>query len=274
MNSAEYNINVLATLEVIAREKPRLVILGSSLFLFPHPIREIANAVHAVGGHLLFDASHVLGLIAGGAYPNPLKEGADFITSSTHKTFAGPQGGLFLTNDAALYERVAPAIYPALVTNHHLQRLPALWAVCEEWRLFGREHAAAIVENAKALGAALSAENLTMVGERQGYTTTHTLLIARPDAKNDAARLEQANILVTPVGLPKEVGGACLRLGVQEVTRRGMTTADAPSVASLIAAALKGVPAQEVAERVLKLVVPWNRWRFTADDREKSLCAS
>ncbi len=259
-----YNIAVPAAQERIARERLRVVILGSSLFLFPHPVAPLAEAVHAVGGTLLFDASHVLGLIAGRAYPNPLTEGADLITSSTHKTFAGPQGGLLLTNDADLYEQVAPAIYPALVTNHHLHRLPALWAVCKEWERFGQAHAAAIVANARALGAALDAAGLPVLGKPQGYTTTHTLLIAAPDAKAAAQRLEAAGILMTPVGLPPELGGACLRLGVQEVTRRGMQPEDAPRMAALIAEALQDrTPPEAIAEAVATLVRTWTQWRFT-----------
>jgi glycine hydroxymethyltransferase len=264
MDPSTYNVDVERAVQLIARERPRLLILGSSLLLFPHPIAPLAEAVHAVGGHLLFDASHVLGLIAGRAYPNPLGEGADLISSSTHKTFAGPQGGLLMTNDSDLYEQVALAVYPALVTNHHLHRLPALWAVCEEWRQFGCDHARAVIGNAQALAAALAEEGVRTIGRSAGFTATHTVLIAEPDAPSAALGLESAGILVTPVKLPPELGGACLRLGVQEVTRLGMTAEDAPRVAALIAAALAGSrPAPDIAWSVADLVEPWDRCRFT-----------
>ena len=187
------------------------------------------------------------------------------LTSSTHKTFAGPQGGLLLANDAALYERIAPAIYPALVTNHHLHRLPALWAVCEEWRSFGQAHARAIVANARALGAAMDAVGLPMVGKERVYTDTHTLLIRQSDAKAAAARLESAGILVTPVGLPPALGGTCLRLGVQEITRNGMTEADAPRLAALIAHGLATTPetAADIASEAATLARGWDTCRFT-----------
>jgi glycine hydroxymethyltransferase len=264
MDPAAYNIDVARTVAFIHEHRPRVVILGSSLFLFPHPVRPLADALNEYGGILQFDASHVLGLIAGGAYPHPLEEGAHVITSSTHKTFAGPQGGVLLTNDAALFERIGPAIYPAIVTNHHLHRLPALAAVAAEWQAFGRDHAAAVVANARALAAALAAENLPVVGADLGYTATHTVLLATPEAPAVGERLEAAHILVTPVGLPADLGGGCLRLGVQEITRRGFTAADAPAAARVIAAAWHGArPVAALTDEVAALVARWRDWRFT-----------
>lgn len=259
-----YNIDVDRTLAFIRENQPRVVILGSSLFLFPHPVRPLVEAVEAYGGILQFDASHVLGLIAGGAYPNPLDDGAHVITSSTHKTFAGPQGGLLLTNDTELFERISPAIYPAIVTNHHLHRMPALAAAAAEWTTFGREHAAAVVANARALAEALADEGLSVAGAANGYTTTHTVLLASPDAIAIGDRLEAADILVTPVGLPPDLGGGCLRLGVQEITRRGFRVEEAPAVARLIAAVWKEErPPAEIAADVAALTAGWREWRFT-----------
>lgn len=261
---ATYNIDVARTVAFIHERRPRVVILGSSLFLFPHPVRPLADALNSYGGILQFDASHVLGLIAGGAYPHPLQAGAHVITSSTHKTLAGPQGGILLTNDDALFARLSPAIYPALVTNHHLQRLPALLAVAAEWQAFGREHAATVVANARALATALGAERLPVIGADLGGTATHTVLLASPTAATMGDRLEAAGILTTPVGLPAELGGGCLRLGVQEITRRGFTAAEAPAVARLIASAWHGErPAGAIAAAVADLVARWQAWRFT-----------
>ncbi|MBW7897023.1 MAG: serine hydroxymethyltransferase [Opitutaceae bacterium] len=264
LDPVAYNVDVDRTVAFIRERRPRVVILGSSLFLFPHPARPLADALNEYGGILQFDASHVLGLIAGGVYPHPLQEGAHVITSSTHKTFAGPQGGILLTDDDALFERISPAIYPAIVTNHHLHRLPALAAVAAEWQAFGREHAAAVVANARALAAALAAENLPVIGADRGFTATHTILIASPEAAAVGDRLEAADILATPVGLPAELGGGCLRFGVQEITRRGFTAVEAPAVARLIAAAWRGErPPAAISAEVATLVARWQDWRFT-----------
>lgn len=91
----EFNVDVDKSIKLIREVKPKIVILGSSVYLFPHPVRELLDAVHEVNAVLLHDSAHVLGLIAGKAFPNPLELGADIMTSSTHKTFPGPQEGSF-----------------------------------------------------------------------------------------------------------------------------------------------------------------------------------
>lgn len=78
--------------KIILEKKPKLILFGGSLFLFPHPINEAKKeAAQEVGAKIMYDAVYVLGLIAGGRFQNPLKEGADLISASTHKTFPGPQ---------------------------------------------------------------------------------------------------------------------------------------------------------------------------------------
>jgi glycine hydroxymethyltransferase len=263
-DAANYNLDVEGCITAIRAQRPRVVILGSSLFLFPHPIAPIAQAVAEVGGLLQFDASHVLGLIAAGLFPQPLREGAHVISSSTHKTFAGPQGGLIMADDDQVFQRVVGSVYPSIVDNHHLHRLPALTAVAQEWREFGREHAAAIVANARALGAALDDAGVAMVGKALGYTTSHTLLIIDANANETALRLESAGIMTTPIGLPPELGAGCLRIGVQEITRRGFRIADAPAVAGLIAGQLRReTSVEQTAAQVASLVANWQEWRFT-----------
>ncbi len=72
---------------------------GASLFLFPHPVEEAREVCDEVGASIVYDAAHVLGLIAGGQFQDPLSEGADVVTGSTHKTFPGPQGGIILCTE-------------------------------------------------------------------------------------------------------------------------------------------------------------------------------
>ena len=91
------NIDLEATLELIAKHKPSIVNIGSGVFLFPQPVRELKEAMRQANpdSYLIYDASHVIGLIAGGRFQSPFDEGADVIISSTHKTLAGPQGEWF-----------------------------------------------------------------------------------------------------------------------------------------------------------------------------------
>jgi len=91
-------LETIKSAEVIRKAKPGIVTFGGSLFLFPHPVKELQEVAREVGAYTVYDGAHVLGLIAGRQFQNPLKEGADFITASTHKTFPGPQGGVVLAN--------------------------------------------------------------------------------------------------------------------------------------------------------------------------------
>ena len=92
------NIDIDAMNKKILEEKPKIVLFGGSLFLFPHPVSEAREAADEVGAKIMYDGAHVLGLIAGGQFQQPIEEGADIMMGSTHKTFPGPQGGIILSN--------------------------------------------------------------------------------------------------------------------------------------------------------------------------------
>lgn len=243
-DAASYNVDVDRCRTLIREVRPRLVILGSSSFLFPHPVAAVREMVDELDqAWLVYDASHVLGLIAGGCFQSPLREGAHVMVASTHKTFGGPQGGLVLTNDAELAARVGEAVYPALVTNHHLHRLPALGAACLEWMKFGPDHAGAIIENAVAIARELAGEGLEIVNNGREYTRSHTVLIgtrAYGRGGDLARRLEDAGIIAGPTVLPDLWGRTGIRMGVQELTRRGMTIQDAAPIARLIGDVITG----------------------------------
>lgn len=91
-NTGSWQINLEKTLEMLSKDKPELIMLGASLIVYPVPIKEIAELVHSYGGLVAYDGSHVLGLLAGQQFQDPLREGADLLFGSTHKTFPGPQG--------------------------------------------------------------------------------------------------------------------------------------------------------------------------------------
>ena len=264
-DSATWNIDTAAARALIEAAWPRLVILGSSTFLFPHPVREIAETTHALDGTVLaYDASHVFGLIAAGTFQAPLAEGADVVFGSTHKTLPGPQGGLILTNDDGLIDAITPAVYPALVTNHHLFRLPALGLALLEMETWGGQYATATVANARRLGAELARRDLFVAGAAQGYTRSHTLLVTVPawgTAQEVDARLERCGIIVTTATWPHNPGRVAIRLGLQEVTRLGAGDGDMPELADLLARALAQ---EEPAEAVAQEVARWALQRLGA----------
>mgnify|MGYP005843765849 FL=1 len=240
-----YNIDVPAAQRLIAERRPRAVILGSSNHLCPHPVRAIAGALKTArpDGLLIYDASHVMGFLAAGRFQDPLREGADLVFGSTHKTLPGPQGGIIFSNRADLMDSIAGAVYPALVTNHHAFRIPALALALLEMRQFGAAYCDRIVANAQALGAALAAEGVPCVCVDGSYTGSHTLLAcvsAFGSGENVAARLEDAGLIVTAAHLPACWGSEGVRIGLQEVTRLGATEADMPLLAGWFREAAAG----------------------------------
>ena len=262
------NIDLDPTIRLIRQHRPKLVIIGSGVFLFPQPVRELKEAMNRYNpnSYLIYDAAHVMGLIAGKRFQLPLQEGADVVISSTHKTLAGPQGGMVLTNNRDLAERIGPAIAPLLESNHHLGRLPALAGTFLEWMACGATHASAIISNAKALGQALQTLGIRFVGETLGFTESHTLIPIVDEfgeSKTLTDQLEDCHIIAGGANVPAKLGMHGLRLGVQEVTRRGMTEADAPEIADCIVDALKGREPVDVKRRVVALAHRFNHLRFT-----------
>ena len=264
------NIDLDATLALIAEYKPSIVNVGSGVFLFPQPVRELKQAMREANpdAYLIYDASHVIGLIAGRRFQAPFNEGADVIISSTHKTLAGPQGGMILTNDASIAERVAKGLYPLLMSNHHLNRLPALAGTFIEWMACGEAQADAIVTNAKALGSALAERGVPILGADLGFTESHTLILIVDKYGEGGAlanHLEACHIIAGAAGLAPEVGTSGLRVGVQEVTRWGMTPADAPDIADCIVAALSGESPENLKPEVAKVARRFDTIQFTVD---------
>jgi glycine hydroxymethyltransferase len=264
-----YNVDLEATVTLIAEHRPKLVVLGSAMFLFPQPVREIKDAMekHCPESLLIYDAAHVMGLIAGGRFQSPLEEGADVVITSTHKTLAGPQGGMILTNDQSIAERVAEATSPLMIANYHLARLPALAATFLEWLECGSAYADAIIANAKALGRALSERGVPCVGQDLDFTESHTVMPvvdAFGEGKAMANQLEACNVIVGSTEIPKEVGEQGLRVGVQEITRYGMVEEDAGEVAGCIVDGMAG--REGVKERVTALADRFREVKFTVDD--------
>ncbi|MGC9181291.1 serine hydroxymethyltransferase [Thermogladius sp.] len=238
----EWNIDVDKSVKLIEEVKPKIVTLGGSLYIFPHPTRPIAEAAHSVGAKVIHDVAHVLGLIVGGVWPNPLNEGADVITSSTHKTFPGPQGGLFATRLEEDYKEIGKVIFPMFVSNHHLHRLAATAVTALEMREFGRDYASQVVKNAKAFAQALASRGVKVVMEEKGFTESHQVVLdvsRHGRGTKVAAALEEANIIVNKNMLPwdrpedvKDPSG--IRIGVQEVTRWGMKEGEMEEIAEFI----------------------------------------
>jgi glycine hydroxymethyltransferase len=238
---ATWHLDLDALDAMVHATRPRLVVLGGSLVLAPYPIAEVAAIAHSVGARLHFDAAHLSLLIAGEAFQQPLREGADVMGSSTYKGLGGPPGGLILTDDSELAAQVDAIVYPGLTANNDLGRVAALAVALNDLVVYSRAYAERCVEAAQALASALAAEGFAVAGDPPAYTVTHHVAL---DARgwgggSRAARLlEPAHILATGIGLPLDAGSDNqhgLRLGTQEVVRWGMGPTEMSQIARSIA---------------------------------------
>src|SRR5690348_4917306 len=177
-----YHIDGQKTIELIDRVSPQLVVMGKSLFLFPEPVSEVAAYCETKDIPLLYDGAHVLGLIAGGEFQDPLHEGATWMTGSTHKTFPGPQRGVILADleEPAAETYWGPAdrgVFPGSSSNHHLHSLAGLLVATREMRQHGRAYASQTVKNAQALGRALSDQQIAVAAKDFGFTKSHQIAV-------------------------------------------------------------------------------------------------
>jgi len=237
-----------ASAKLIREIKPKIALFGQSVFLFPTPLKELADAAHEVGSTVMYDGAHVLGLIAGGCFQDPLHEGADVMTGSSHKTFPGPQGGFILSSsDDDKYQRkLNNAVFPGTCSSYHLHHVAGKVVALAEFIEYGEELSKNTVANAKALGAALAAEGFDVLAESRGYTASHQVLTRHGELDSGAGAkaadlLEQAGIITNMNMLPgdtKAMTPSGLRLGVQELTRVGMGTDEMTDVARFYARVL------------------------------------
>ena len=281
----EFNIDPDKSAYVIRAAKPGIVTFGGSLFLFPHPIQELRAVCEEVGAYIAYDASHVLGLIAGGEFQDPLREGADFITSSTHKTFPGPQGGVIMGSPTSpalekAVKKIQFAIFPLSASNTHLGRLPALGIAALEMKLFGAELARQTVKNAQTAGQYLYENGVKVLAEKKGFTKSHQIAVdirSFGGGKKIAQDLEDANIILNKNLLPyddqsSKEDPSGLRIGFQDLTRRGFREGDIKHLCDLMLDVIKGKrkPAH-VKEDVLSLKKGFNQVKYGFQNIEEAL---
>ncbi len=279
-NEEEYNIDPDATVKKIRELEPRLVTLGGSVILFPHPVKEFRQACDEVGAKLLYDGAHVLGLIAGSRFQDPMKEGAEILTASTHKTFPGPQGGIVTGNtDDETWKRIKFKIFPGLISNHHLHRIPSMVITMLETKRFGEAYAAQTVKNAKALGQAMDELGFEVIAGDRGYTESHQILVdvrKNGGGKRVASTLEQANIILNKnilawddVNNPDDPSG--LRIGTQELTRIGMKEEEMEEIAGLMKKVLMDKKdADKVREEVKGFRRGFQKVHYCFGDQDRS----
>ena len=254
-----YTIDLAALHDLAHAVRPKIITVGGSLNLFPHPVAEVRKIADQVGAKVLFDAAHQCGIIAGKVWANPLTEGAHLMTMSTYKSLGGPAGGLIVTNDAAIAKRLDAIAYPGLTANFDAGKSAALALTLLDWRDHGRAYGKAMVDLARALAQELLNLGLPVYAGERGATTSHQFAIqaaAFGGGQAASKTLRKAGFLACGIGLPiPEVPGDLngLRIGTPELVRRGVTPADAPALAALIAEGLRSNAPETVAPRTKAL---------------------
>jgi len=234
--------------ELMDRHRPELIVFGKSMFIYQEPIQFVANLVKDWDDPpvIMYDMAHVLGLY--GVFQEPLAEGADVVTGSTHKTFFGPQRGLVAGNfpkDSRfrkLWLDIKSRAFPGSTSNHHLGTLLALLVAAYEMNQFKKDYQAQVLKNAKAYARALKEKGIPVEGdEKDGFTQTHQVLIRIKEYGNGmdiAQKLEENNILTNYQALPDDetfLEPSGIRMGVQEMTRYGMTAKDFDVLSGFVA---------------------------------------
>jgi len=272
----QMNIDVDATKKKIAEMKSlRLAMFGGSLFLFPHPVQELADTIRERGGMVCYDAAHVVGLIAGGQFQDPLREGAQVMTFSTHKTLFGPQGGAVVTT-SEFSDPLKKAVFPGTTSNHHLHSVAAKALAFAEFLSFGKAYARDTVRNAQALAGDLADLGEKVLGEKNGYTTSHQVAVDVTRYSDGGAiekLLESQNIIVNRQLIPGDLqagrhytnpGG--IRLGVAELTRLGMGKGEMREVAELLHLALEGGRKREVLSSIREMRKGFQKVKYSFRD--------
>ena len=222
---------------------PKLAMFGGSLFLFPHPVKELVDFMREHNIYINYDGAHVAGLIAGNKFQDPIKEGVDSMTLSSHKTLWGPQGGIILSREKYA-ESIKKSIFPGNTSSHHLHHVAGKAVALAESLVFGKDYATQLVKNAKKLAESLVDVGFSALGEKRGYTESHQIAVdvsKYGDGGTIEEQLEKANIILNRQLLPGDIKAgrhymhpSGVRIGANEVTRLGLKEDQMKEIANFI----------------------------------------
>lgn len=234
-------IDISSCIELRKKIQPDIIFLDASMQLFPHPVKELRDVF---GEEIIisYDASHTLGIIGGGKFQSPLIEGADIIQGSTHKSLFGPQKALIVCKDNNhISERINNIITPLFVSNMHLHHVAALGIALEEMESFGNSYADQVVKNAKKLGKVLYGNNINILFPQKDFTENHQIICdlgSKAKALTIFKELEEVGLHVNIIAVPF-TDSYGLRIGLSEVTRRGLKEDDISYLGKLIVDIIK-----------------------------------
>lgn len=245
-----FQLDVKETKKLILEKKAPLTILGASYIPFPHPVREISEVINK-SSVCVYDGSHVLGLLACGNFQDPIREGAEVLLGSTHKSLYGPQGGLILSSSDMHVEKLRTMFDfdidqgMGLVDNPHMNRIAALGVALEEI-LKDTGYGIRVVKNAKALASTLDDLGVPVKFKESGFTESHQIFLDLTEDKATALCRELEN-----VGVFIDIAG---RIGVAEITHIGMEVSDMDFIANVISEVFFGKTSDGLKSKVSNFV--------------------
>ncbi len=234
----------------ITEFRPNLVILGASYIPFAYNLREVIEVAHDVRAKVIYDASHVLGLLPGG-FQEGIEE-CEVVYGSTHKSYPGPQGGIIMSNHADIAKKISDEMTWRTQDNYHTNRVAALAVSLEEFKPVAREYGRRVRRNSKALASRLH-EHGIKVRFPPDFTESHQILL-----DGDALR-EEHGLDVVEFGEILERNGIIVdrvgRLGTAELTWKGYGEEDMLAIAHAIHLAVLG---EDVSQIVRDLIAKWD----------------
>ncbi|MDH3295891.1 MAG: aminotransferase class I/II-fold pyridoxal phosphate-dependent enzyme [Acidimicrobiia bacterium] len=268
VDAGGYTVDVERLADLAERVRPALITVGGSLNLFEHPVSDIGRIAEEVGARLLFDAAHQCGIIAGRSWANPLDQGADLMTMSTYKSLGGPPGGLVVTNDAGIAQRLEAVAFPGLTANFDAAKSAALAVTLADWLEHGPAYAEQMIAVSEAMAEAFDQADIPVFAGRDGFTRSHQFAVeaaAFGGGQAAAKHLRQAGFLSCGIGLPvAPVAGDSngLRLGTPELVRWGVGLEHVDDLVDLVAAALHSDHPASLAEPTRQFRLRFNTLHY------------
>ncbi len=216
--------------EVFHKENPTAIFLDLGKSLYPLNVKAIREIVGS-GIKIIYDASHVLGLIAGGLFQNPLEEGADILIGNTHKTFPGPQKAILLYADKEFGRKISLDLFSCAVSSQHTHHSLALYATIMEMAVHGKAYAQQIKINSEMFSMELLNMGFTLISRKNELPHSHMIAISGVFPENALEACRRLHMADISTNTQKIFGTDCVRIGVQEVTRRGMKEAEMQTIA-------------------------------------------
>ncbi|MDP9886336.1 glycine hydroxymethyltransferase [Sinomonas atrocyanea] len=253
----DHRIDMAEVARLAEEHRPQLIVAGWSAYARQLDFAEFRRIADSVGAYLMVDMAHFAGLVAAGLHPSPVPH-AHVVTSTTHKTLAGPRGGIILTNDAAIAKKVNSAVFPGQ-QGGPLEHVIAGKAVA--FKIAGspefRERMERVLAGARILAERLTAEDVRAagIGVVSGGTDVHLVLVDLRDAALDGQqaedRLAAIDITVNRNAVPFDprppMVTSGLRIGTPALATRGFGEAAFREVADIIAEALIAGPDEDLS---------------------------